>query len=64
MGPSWLTVKEAADRAGVSDSYMRRLLARGTVNGVQRGLQWMIDPASLRQYIEGRTRKPGRKKKT
>ena len=52
--PTWLTVKEAADRAGVSEQAIRKQLASGRLNGRQMGWQWLVDPVSLRQYIEDR----------
>ena len=61
--PTWPTIKEVADRIGVSRQYILRLVSSGRIHGVIRGDVWLIEPASLHQYEATRDRKPGRKKK-
>lgn len=62
--PNWPTIKEAADRLGVSIQYVHRLVTQGKIGGRMRGDVWLLDTASLAAYEASRTRKPGRKKRT
>jgi excisionase family DNA binding protein len=47
---AWLTVNEAADRAGVNVSYIRRLCGDGILKAIKRGSVWFIDPDSLAEW--------------
>jgi hypothetical protein len=60
---TWPTVAEASKQLDVDSSYIRRLLRTSRLNGRQKGITWIIDPESLRQYEQTRVRKPGRKPK-
>jgi excisionase family DNA binding protein len=61
VNPTWLTVKEAADRLGMSRQYVLRLVSSGRIKGCIRGDLWLIDPESFQQYEA--IRRPRRKKK-
>jgi len=61
--PRELTTKQAADLAGVSASYIRMLLADGTLKGRQPdGWVWLVDARAFEQWMAER-RAPGRPKK-
>jgi len=57
--PRELTTKQAADLAGVSGQYIRRLLRDGRLTGRQLdGWQWLVDAAALKRWMA--ERKPRR----
>jgi len=57
----FLTTKEVAERAGVTDSAVRRALASGRLEGVKRGGVWFIPRKDAQRWIDlphSRGRKP------
>lgn len=54
VNESWLTTREASERAGVSDAYLRRLCGSGKLKARNLGNVWLIDPESFRQWQETR----------
>jgi len=53
---AWLTVAEAADRAGVSRQTMHVWMRRSYVMGARIGRNWLIERASLDRMIALRSR--------
>jgi excisionase family DNA binding protein len=47
-----ISVKAAADFAGYSIQYLRRLLRQGRLEGVKIGQVWLINLASLDTYLK------------
>jgi excisionase family DNA binding protein len=43
----WLTVKQAAERMGVTVSRVRQLARKGEITGRHWGRDWQIDAASI-----------------
>ena len=58
---NFCTTKEAAKQAGVTEAYVRQLLAKGTLKGEKIGGTWLV----LRKSVDGFARIPrmGRPKK-
>ena len=55
-----LTAKEAAALAGVTDSYIRRLLIEGTLKGRKlNGWVWVVPAAEVRRWVDRRKEKEG-----
>jgi excisionase family DNA binding protein len=54
--PGYLTTMEAGQRVGRSDSQIRRLLESGRVRGKKFGHVWLVEVASLEQYMENYAR--------
>ena len=55
-----LTTKEAAALAGVTDSYIRRLLIEGTLKGRKlNNWVWLVPVAEVRQWVDRRKEKEG-----
>ncbi|MFC2044917.1 helix-turn-helix domain-containing protein [Chloroflexota bacterium] len=50
------SVKEAAEKLGISDSHCRRLLAKGKIKGIKLGHDWVV-----RDLKYMRKRKPKRR---
>lgn len=48
------TVPEAAERLRVSESYVRKRIADGTIPAVRLGSRVLLDPADLRSWVEER----------
>ncbi|MCK6373943.1 MAG: DNA cytosine methyltransferase [Zoogloea sp.] len=48
--PEFLSVKDAAERLGVSQQRVRSLLRSCLLDGRQVGKQWLVSPASLESY--------------
>jgi excisionase family DNA binding protein len=57
---SYITTKEAAQLAGVTDGYIRLLLGRGTLKGKRFGRDWLVSRKSVEQFAQTE-RKPGPK---
>ena len=51
------SVKEAAEKLGISDGYLRRLLERGQIEGKKLGHDWVVLSLDYK-----RKRKPKREK--
>jgi excisionase family DNA binding protein len=49
--PGYLTTMEASQRFGRSDSQIRRLLETGKVRGKKFGHVWLVEIASLDEYM-------------
>jgi excisionase family DNA binding protein len=47
---AWLTTPEAAERAGVDESTIRRQCINGRLNAVKRAGGWFINPDSLAEW--------------
>jgi transposase len=58
-----MTVKDAARRAGVSATIVKRWLARGDVAGEKRDTGWEVDMLSLERWLKERPKLKGRPKK-
>lgn len=56
----YITTKQAADIAGVTDGYIRLLLGRGTLKGKRFGRDWLVSRKSVEQFAQTE-RKPGPK---
>jgi len=56
----YITTKEAAQLAGVTDGYIRLLLGRGTLKGKRFGRDWLVSRKSVEQFAQTE-RKPGPK---
>ena len=46
-----MTIKEAAQKAGVSETVVKRWCAEGRVNSTKVGRSWEVDAASLEEYL-------------
>lgn len=46
------TVPEAAKRLRVSESYIRKRIADGTIRAVRLGSRVLLDPADMRAWVE------------
>ena len=56
----YISTQEAAERAGLTRSHIRRLLERGTLQGQRFGRDWMVYAPALATYAANRPR-PGLK---
>ena len=56
------TTTEAAQKYGLSDSYLRRLIAKGKIRGRKTVRTWLVDIPSLQRFL-ATERKPGPKSK-
>jgi excisionase family DNA binding protein len=54
----YVSVKEASERFGLSDSRIRQLLGKGVIQGRKFGNAWAILVSSLEGYTS-QNRKPG-----
>jgi excisionase family DNA binding protein len=50
MTPAYLSVTEAARRAGVTDRHLRRLIADGVIRATRLGRAWLVDARSVAAY--------------
>lgn len=50
MAGNYISVKEASERYGYSESHVRGLLSRGLVKGEKFASVWMVDPISIEQH--------------
>lgn len=57
-----LTLKEAAQRCGLSPDHLRRLAERGDIWAQKIGRDWLTTEKAVRDYL-AQNRRPGRKKK-
>jgi len=51
--PLVLSVKETAERAGVPVSFIRRLIADGSVHAVRSGKKYFVGWASVERFLAG-----------
>lgn len=63
----YITAYEASKRAGLAVGYVRQLLMKGKLKGRRAKINdwkaiWLVEPASLKQFIAS-PRKPGPKPK-
>ncbi len=56
------TTMEAGKKYGLSDSYLRRLIAQGKVRGRKTIRTWLVDIPSLQEFLKTE-RRPGPKPK-
>ena len=47
---SFVSVKEASETYGYSESHIRNLLAKGLIAGDKFTSVWMVDPKSVEEY--------------
>ena len=60
----YIDTKEAAEKWGISEEYVRRLVREGRVKGRKVRRDWIIDSISLAEYMaSNRKRGPKAKKK-
>ncbi len=57
---SYLTTPQAAERTGLSKTYLTKLLRSGTLEGFRLGRDWLIYADSLDRYLAA-PHKPGPK---
>lgn len=50
----WITVAEAASRAGVSPGFVARLARLGRIRARRHGWAWLIDEAAVEDFARGR----------
>jgi excisionase family DNA binding protein len=62
----YLTTEQAAERAGIDPSTLRRMIKAGKIDGVKAGRNWLVRMESLDHYAahSGHYRARKRKKKT
>lgn len=59
-----ITVEEAAEILGVVPDHVRLLIRRGRIQATRFSNVWLVDPASVREYLTaGRTPSKGRPRK-
>jgi len=46
----FISVKEASETYGYSESHIRNLLAKGLIAGGKFTSVWMVDPSSVQEY--------------
>jgi uncharacterized protein YuzE len=51
---SWSTLSEAAKESGLSANTLRVLVNRGRIEARKQGRDWLVDDASLWNYLEAR----------
>jgi len=60
MSPEYISIRQAADQAGFSEQWIRKLLASGRVKGFKLGgYAWAVNVRSLTTYGPKGRRKPG-----
>jgi excisionase family DNA binding protein len=57
-----ITLKEAAQRCGLSHAHLRRLAEHGDISAQKIGRDWLTTEKSVRDYL-AQNHRPGRKKK-
>jgi len=50
MAGNYISVREASERFGYSDSHIRSLLIKGLIEGDKFANVWMVDAESLQKY--------------
>jgi excisionase family DNA binding protein len=58
---NFISVKEASDRVGYSESHIRNLLDKGTITGEKIASVWLVDATSIEKY-RARMERLGNKK--
>lgn len=58
---SFISVKEASERYGYSDSHIRNLLGKGVIEGEKFASVWLVDATSVEEY-KRRMEELGKKK--
>ncbi len=56
QGRPWST-KQLAEAAGVDDSYIRKLLIDGKIDGYKLGREWLIPDDVARAWLEERQKR-------
>ncbi len=51
MSDDYISVKEASEKYGLSDSHIRRLLINGAIKGRKFGNAWAVEIASVDSYM-------------
>lgn len=51
-----MTTKQAAERLGIAQAYVRQLLLKGTLKGARWGRDWMIPSREVERYASLRER--------
>ena len=59
MPDGFISSKEAAEIAGVTTGYIRRLLLRGRLKGKKLGRDWLVNRKSVQEFVQS-PRKTGR----
>lgn len=51
--PEWpsYTIKEASEKTGYNEEYLRRLIRRGKIEAVKAGPTYLISKESLKNYV-------------
>jgi hypothetical protein len=57
----YVTTRQAADRAGFAQAYVRMLIGRGALQAQRIGSVWLVNVPSLEHYMANRPR-PGLRK--
>ena len=57
MTERYITTKQAADLAGVTDGYIRLLLGRGILKGKRFGRDWLVSRKSVEQFAQTERRR-------
>lgn len=57
-----ITLREAAELSGLSESHLRLLVRRGAIWGIKLGHNWLTTPQAVKDYL-ARDRRPGPKPK-
>ncbi|MFC1848364.1 helix-turn-helix domain-containing protein [Chloroflexota bacterium] len=55
-----ITIQEASERYKLSISYIRRLIGQGRLRGRKMGRTWILDPASIDDFLAIPRPKTGR----
>lgn len=50
LEPGWVSTQEAAQKTGYSAEYIRRLVRRGTLQGMRIGRDWFVNLAAALEY--------------
>ena len=50
-GSRLLTTKEAADRLGVKEAYIKRMCREGKLNGIKVGKFWRVTKTAIAEFI-------------
>ena len=61
MPVKFISVREASETYGYSESHIRNLLAKGLISGDKFTSVWMVDPKSVEEY-KAQMERLGRKK--
>jgi len=61
MVGNFISVKEASERYGYSDSHIRNMLGKGILKGEKFASVWMVDCGSMEKY-QDRMKELGEKK--